>query len=109
MATDYALGERRKAAMRRIQAAIAGDSDYTLELPKRSQYGQAVLLVQQLELLADYIEKAPVPETPTVTISAPIPEKYLRAEQLAREGATKAAIVEALVSEESEAENAPAL
>lgn len=107
MATDAAIGQRRKEAIKRIEAAIAGDTDYRLEVPKKAQYGQAMMVLQTIECIADYIENAPKQAPDTIEITV-IPAKYLLAEELARSGATKAEIIEALLSE-SEAENAPAL
>lgn len=106
MATDVAIGIRRKEAIKRIEMAVAGDSDYRLEVPKKAQYGHAMMLLQQLEAIALYIENAPKP-APEILEKEIIPAKYLLAEELARKGATKAEIVDALLSE-SEAEHAPA-
>jgi 2-keto-4-pentenoate hydratase len=58
MPTDVAKGERRKTAIQRIHAAAQSltGSSIPLELPTRSQYGSDMLLIVQLETLAEYLE-----------------------------------------------------
>jgi len=89
MPTDVAIGNRRKDALQRIVSALG--SDVPLELPRNEQRGLKMLHLKQLEVLADYVEA-------NVSTSG-IPEKYIKAEQLARENATKADIVAALLEE----------
>lgn len=105
MATDAAIGERRKAAIKRIEAAVAGDTDYRLEVPRKSQYGQAMMILQTIEAIADYVENAPKAPMPEPEIVMVIPAKYLLAEELARNGATKAEIVNVLLSEDEKEGN----
>lgn len=58
MPTDVAKGQRRKAAIGRICAAATAitGSQEALELPARSQYGNDMLLIAQLETVAAYLE-----------------------------------------------------
>lgn len=68
MATDGLIGRRRALAVLRIEAAcqlLSGGRK--LNLPKFSRYGQDMLLVFQLETLADFLEilNAPAPKDET--------------------------------------------
>jgi hypothetical protein len=67
MPTDVAKGERRKVAIQRIHSAAQAltGSSIPLELPTRSQYGSDMLLIAQLETLANYLEnQQPTPQKP---------------------------------------------
>jgi hypothetical protein len=67
MPTDVAKGERRKIAIQRIHSAAQAltGSSIPLELPTRSQYGSDMLLIAQLETLAEYLEnQQPTPQKP---------------------------------------------
>lgn len=62
MATESALGRRRALAKQRIEAAlnkIGEGREFTL--PTFSRHGQGMLLVNQLEAIADFLDGGAVP------------------------------------------------
>lgn len=88
MPTDVAIGQRRNDALLRIKRALQGGE---IQMPRFVQMNDNMRQLKQIEFLADYIE------TSVASIAAHIPEKYLKAEQLARENANKADIVSVLL------------
>lgn len=63
MATEGALGRRRYMALERIERkseALSGGRK--VNLPRQSRYGNDVLLILQLEALADFMDTLPTPE-----------------------------------------------
>lgn len=66
MATEAAIGKRRLQAIRRIEAhcqALGGGKE--LKLPKNTHYGLEMLVVYQLEAVADYLETVEPPKPPS--------------------------------------------
>jgi len=86
MPSKTAIGAMVASALDRIRNA----TDNQLLLPTHSRYGAAMLHVKQLEAIADYVETAQ-------SGTSEIPENYTEAVGLARNGATKQAIVDALL------------
>lgn len=70
MATLSSMGRRRAAAIQRIEArgaALGGGQ--SLSLPTFSRHGPDMLLVFQLEAIADFLDRLPEPETGYQTLS----------------------------------------
>lgn len=60
MATAGSIGKRRQEAIERIQSActqLGGGKE--LVIPTRGKYGNEMLLVTQLETIADYLDGIP--------------------------------------------------
>ena len=85
MATDGAIGRRKAAAIARIEQRCQRWKGEQLRLPTASRYGADVLLVLQLEALADFLEDAPLEAiVPPTSLYADMTNKQLVAEIEAR-------------------------
>lgn len=72
MATESSIGRRRAQAIRRIEQrseALAGGRQ--LRLPRKSRHGAELLLVFQLEAIADFLDEIELPgeESPYETLT----------------------------------------
>jgi hypothetical protein len=72
MATSGAIGKRRAEAVGRIeQRCAAWGGGQTLTLPRFNRHGADMLLVAQLEAIADFLEAV---ELPTIAATKPRPK-----------------------------------
>lgn len=64
MATDGAIGRRLAAAVGRIETALSKQSGgQSLNLPKQSRFGDKMLVVLQVEAIADFLDSMPIART----------------------------------------------
>lgn len=64
MATASSIGRRTNEAIQRIEVICSKlSSGQTLELPRRNRHGTEMLLLAQLNAIADFLEAMPVPTT----------------------------------------------
>lgn len=101
MATRVEIGKRTAIAIGTIESvttALGNEAGLTpVSIPPVNRRGEPELRMEQLSVIAAWLESYMVNR---VTDSV-IPQHYLDAEQLAREGATKAEIVSALLQEDT--------
>ena len=91
MPSKTAIGGRIKEAMDAIASLSSSLGDTALVIPLRSRFGSEVLMAEQLEAIVAWME--------SIDIEQSIPQKYLEAEQLARDRAKKQDIVDKLLED----------
>lgn len=113
MATAGSIGKRRADVIQRIQDRCAQMGGGELTIPTYSRHGQDLLLVFQLEAIADYLDSIPV-TAPALSRYDSMTNKELDAEIKQREldkgkARSKPELIAVLQTADKVIENAPTL